>query len=86
MNSLRLVLPFFFFSPQSPVSAMTGRLLLGLLVLTTRIITAVSTYMNQIMSLLDATNTFYHAMFMSYSLNALTPAKTQTTGFLPECL
>lgn len=44
--------------------------------------------MNLIMSLLDATNTFYQAMktFMSYSLNALTPAKTQTTGFPPEYL
>lgn len=45
-----------------------------------------STYMNQTMNLLDATNTFYHAMqtLMSYSLNALTPARNWTIGFLPE--
>lgn len=44
--------------------------------------------MNQIMNLLDATNNFYHAMktFMSYSLNALTPSKSQTTSFPPEYL
>lgn len=54
--------------------------------LTTTIITALSTYMNQTKSLLDAANTFYHAMqmLMSFSLNASSPAKNQTLGFFPE--